>query len=173
MNRLLLFRRAALAAMTIAVLTLGLGCVERTRIDAEGTPGAPETPLWERYESDELNLDQTNFVLRRLEIGGRVECSGDNFFEQTTEVFARARFKQTGDPARVRQIYVDFKYMDGVLKGALTTQRNTDSDHAAIAETLRVNLNPGAECSCVMVKGIMWIGKHNPVVGGVICPEEP
>ena len=102
-----------------------------------------------------------------------IKTSGDNFFEQTTEVFARARFKQRGDPARVRQIYVDFKYMDGVLKGALTTQRNTDTDHAAIAETLRVNLNPGAECSCVMVKGIMWIGKHNPVVGGVIYPEEP
>ena len=63
--------------------------------------------------------------------------------------------------------------MDGVLKGAMTSQRNYDTDHAAIAETLRVNLNPGAECSCVMVKGIMWIGKHNPVVGGVICPEEP
>ena len=173
MNRLLLFRRGPLVAMTIAALGLGLGCVERTRIEAEGAPGAPETPLWERYESDALNLAQKDFVLRYVEIGGRVECSGDRFFEQTTEVFARARFKQTGYPARVRHIYVDFKYMDGVLKGAQTTQHNYDTDQAVVAETLRVDLNPGAVCSCVMVKGIMWIGRHNPVIGGLICPEEP
>jgi len=172
-NRLLVFRRGTLAAMTIAALALGLGCVERTRIDAEGTSEGPETPLWERYENDALNLEKTNFVLRYVEIGGRIECSGDRFFEQTTEVFARARFKNTGYPARVRQIYVDFKYMDGLLKGALTSQRNYDTDQAVVAETLRVDLNPGAKCSCVMVKGIMWIGRHNPVAGGVICPEEP
>ena len=156
--------------MVIAALVPA--CVERTRIDGES---AHEDPLWERYEGDELNLDKMDFVLRYVEIGGRVECSGsgENFFEQTTEVFARARFRQTGDPARVRQIYVDFKYLDGALKGALTSQRNTDSDRAEIAETLRVDFNPGAECSCVMVKGIMWIDKHNPLVGGVICPEKP
>lgn len=167
MNRSRVPQLRLLFAFFLVSLCFAPGCVERNRLEPD------LIPLWERYDSEVLSTDKREFVLREIEIGGRIECTGEHFFEQTTEVYARTRLKINGEPARVRQIYVGFDYLSGVMKGTHSTQRNYDSDRAIVKEKIRVNLNPGGECSCVKVMGIMWVGKHNPVASEIICPEKP
>lgn len=162
-----LSRRSGLA-LALGILTLGMafGCVERETLEPD------PIPLWNRYDAEQRRAKVHDFVLHSIEIGGRIECKGNRFNEQTTEVYARTLLKHDNSEARVKQLFVRFEYLKGVLKGARATDHVYRSDRAQVKERRRVELNPGGECTCVRVVGIMWIMNRNRTVTRIICPED-
>lgn len=159
-SRLTLF--VALAAV------LGVGCVERVRGQE------PEQPLWERYADATLKTSERRFVMRKIEVGGQSQCSGDEYFhEQKTEVYARVLSKDSDIPTNVESLKVQFEYLGGVLQSATSQKLGEKTNVVHFSETLKISLNGGAACPCVRVLGAMTVfGKHRPMTTVTVCPSK-
>ena len=147
---------------------LGVGCVERVR-NQESLQ-----PLWERSDAAEIKTSERRFVMRKIEVGGYSECSGDEYFhEQKTEVYARVVGKDHDVPATVEQLKVQFEYLGGVLKNATAQKVAEKTNAVSFAETLKISLNGGAACPCVRILGAMTVfGKHRPMTMVTVCPPK-
>ena len=156
-----------LAILLLPALALG-GCVERQNDEPHNTP------TWVRYEIPDTNKSERPFVMRNLEVGGHIECINDgDAVEQKTEAYARVYAKQTGHPARVKKIRIQFEYLGGVMKGAIAKRAATDADWVSVSETLKIDFNGDAECSCVRIHGKMLVlQKYSPIKLMTLCPEE-
>jgi len=158
--------RGARALAVLLLLSLSVACVERERLEPD------PKPLWERMNAERGNARNRSFVHWTLEVGGHTECSGDRFFEQTTEVYARARRSADLEPVRVAGLSIRFEYKNGLMARARAQEDGSEVDQVRLREVLKVGLNPGAECSCVGVMGVMKVMKRTIAQSTLVCPED-